>query len=80
MDLAGVLETVLYCSTENEDETRRFYREVLGLKPFRSARRWATRRARRWNGSDLVRSTIAAKSLSSVNVVRIHQSIMSLML
>jgi catechol 2,3-dioxygenase-like lactoylglutathione lyase family enzyme len=34
MDLAGVLETVLYCSTENEDETRRFYRDLLGLKPF----------------------------------------------
>jgi hypothetical protein len=31
--LGGILETVLYCSTENEDETRRFYREVLGLRP-----------------------------------------------
>jgi catechol 2,3-dioxygenase-like lactoylglutathione lyase family enzyme len=35
MDLAGVLETVVYCTTENEDETRRFYREVLGLQPLR---------------------------------------------
>jgi catechol 2,3-dioxygenase-like lactoylglutathione lyase family enzyme len=32
--LAGVLETVVYCTTENEAETRRFYREVLGLRPF----------------------------------------------
>lgn len=32
--LAGVLETVVYCTTENEEETRRFYREVLGLRPF----------------------------------------------
>jgi catechol 2,3-dioxygenase-like lactoylglutathione lyase family enzyme len=35
MQLAGVLETVLYCTTENEEETRRFYREVLGLQPVR---------------------------------------------
>jgi catechol 2,3-dioxygenase-like lactoylglutathione lyase family enzyme len=35
MQLAGVLETVLYCTTENEKETRRFYREVLGLQPVR---------------------------------------------
>jgi catechol 2,3-dioxygenase-like lactoylglutathione lyase family enzyme len=35
MELAGVLETVVYCTTENEDETRRFYREVLGLQPLR---------------------------------------------
>jgi catechol 2,3-dioxygenase-like lactoylglutathione lyase family enzyme len=35
MELAGVLETVLYCTTENEEETRRFYREVLGLQPVR---------------------------------------------
>jgi catechol 2,3-dioxygenase-like lactoylglutathione lyase family enzyme len=35
MKLAGVLETVVYCTTENEDETRRFYREVLGLQPLR---------------------------------------------
>jgi catechol 2,3-dioxygenase-like lactoylglutathione lyase family enzyme len=34
MELAGVLETVVYCATENEEETRRFYREVLGLRPF----------------------------------------------
>ncbi len=34
--LAGVLETVLYCTTENEEETRRFYREVLGLPPVRA--------------------------------------------
>ena len=34
MELAGVLETVVYCTTENEAETRRFYREVLGLQPF----------------------------------------------
>jgi catechol 2,3-dioxygenase-like lactoylglutathione lyase family enzyme len=35
MDLAGILETVVYCTTENEDETRRFYRDVLGLKQVR---------------------------------------------
>lgn len=35
MKLAGVLETVVYCTTENEGETRRFYREVLGLAPLR---------------------------------------------
>jgi catechol 2,3-dioxygenase-like lactoylglutathione lyase family enzyme len=34
VELAGVLETVVYCTTENEEETRRFYREVLGLRPF----------------------------------------------
>lgn len=34
MNLAGILETVVYCTTENEKETRRFYREVLGLEPF----------------------------------------------
>jgi catechol 2,3-dioxygenase-like lactoylglutathione lyase family enzyme len=34
VELAGVLETVVYCTTENEAETRRFYREVLGLRPF----------------------------------------------
>ena len=33
--LAGVLETVVYCTTENEDATRRFYGEVLGLRPVR---------------------------------------------
>ena len=30
--LAGILETVLYCTPENEDATRRFYAELLGLK------------------------------------------------
>jgi catechol 2,3-dioxygenase-like lactoylglutathione lyase family enzyme len=34
LELAGVLETVVYCTTENEEATRRFYREVLGLRPF----------------------------------------------
>lgn len=34
MELGGVLETVLYCTTENEEETRRFYRDVLGLQAF----------------------------------------------
>ena len=29
-----MLETVVYCTTENEAATRRFYREVLGLRPF----------------------------------------------
>ena len=33
--LAGVLETVVYCTTQNEEATRRFYREVLGLQPLR---------------------------------------------
>jgi catechol 2,3-dioxygenase-like lactoylglutathione lyase family enzyme len=33
--LAGILETVVYCTTENEQETRLFYREVLGLTPVR---------------------------------------------
>jgi catechol 2,3-dioxygenase-like lactoylglutathione lyase family enzyme len=35
VQLAGVLETVVYCTTENEEETRRFYRDVLGLQPVR---------------------------------------------
>jgi catechol 2,3-dioxygenase-like lactoylglutathione lyase family enzyme len=35
VELAGILETVLYCTTENEEETRRFYRDVLGLQPVR---------------------------------------------
>lgn len=35
MELAGILETVVYCTTENEEATRRFYREVLGLRPVR---------------------------------------------
>ena len=30
--LDAVLETVLYCTTENEKPTRRFYEEVLGLR------------------------------------------------
>jgi catechol 2,3-dioxygenase-like lactoylglutathione lyase family enzyme len=34
VELAGVLETVVYCTSENEAETRRFYRDVLGLRPF----------------------------------------------
>ena len=34
MELAGVLETVLYCTNENEGEARRFYRDVLGLRSF----------------------------------------------
>jgi catechol 2,3-dioxygenase-like lactoylglutathione lyase family enzyme len=37
VELAGVLETVVYCTTENEAATRRFYREVLGLQPFGEA-------------------------------------------
>ena len=35
MELAGILETVVYCTSENEDATRRFYRDVLGLRPLR---------------------------------------------
>jgi catechol 2,3-dioxygenase-like lactoylglutathione lyase family enzyme len=34
VELAGVLETVVYCTTENEEATRRFYRDVLGLQPL----------------------------------------------
>lgn len=34
MDLAGILETVVYCTTENEEATRRFYRDVLELQPL----------------------------------------------
>jgi catechol 2,3-dioxygenase-like lactoylglutathione lyase family enzyme len=30
--LAGILETVLYCTTENEEVTRTFYEDVLGLR------------------------------------------------
>ena len=33
--LQAILETVVYCTTENEEETRRFYRAVLGLEPVR---------------------------------------------
>ena len=36
MKLAGILETVLYCTTENGEETRQFYRDVLGLEPVRA--------------------------------------------
>jgi catechol 2,3-dioxygenase-like lactoylglutathione lyase family enzyme len=35
VELAGILETVVYCTTENEEETRRFYRDMLGLQPVR---------------------------------------------
>ena len=35
MELAGILETVVYCTTASEEETRRFYREVMGLEPVR---------------------------------------------
>ena len=35
MELAGILETVVYCTTDNEEETRRFYRDALGLRPVR---------------------------------------------
>ena len=31
-ELAGVLETVLYCDSSNEAEVRRFYVEILGLR------------------------------------------------
>jgi len=34
MKLAGILETVVYCTTENEEATRRFYRDALGLDPL----------------------------------------------
>lgn len=30
--LEGILETVLYCDSSNEDELRRFYTETLGLE------------------------------------------------
>lgn len=30
--ISGVLETVLYCNSENEDATRRFYKEIMGLR------------------------------------------------
>ena len=45
MELAGILETVVYCTTENEEETRRFYRDVLGLQPVREEA-WGTGSAR----------------------------------
>jgi len=31
-ELAGVLETVLYCDSFNEDKVRAFYSEVLGMR------------------------------------------------
>jgi hypothetical protein len=34
MQLVGILKTVVYCTTANEQATRRFYREVLGLQPL----------------------------------------------
>jgi catechol 2,3-dioxygenase-like lactoylglutathione lyase family enzyme len=30
--LTGILETVLYCTSDNEEATRTFYEEVLGLR------------------------------------------------
>jgi catechol 2,3-dioxygenase-like lactoylglutathione lyase family enzyme len=30
--LSGILETVLYCTSQNEDVTRSFYEDVLGLR------------------------------------------------
>lgn len=30
--MKGVLETVLYCDSSNEDEVRKFYTDVLGLR------------------------------------------------
>lgn len=30
--LAGIFETVLYCTTDNEEQARRFYSEVLGFR------------------------------------------------
>ena len=38
--LAGVFETVMYCTTENETEARRFYADTLGL---RSVSQWGYR-------------------------------------
>jgi len=35
VELTGILETALYCTTETEEETRRFYRDFLGLEPVR---------------------------------------------
>ena len=31
-ELAGILETVLYCDSTNEDEVRDFYTRVLGMR------------------------------------------------
>lgn len=33
LEISGVLETVLYCTSDDEGETRDFYRRVLGLRP-----------------------------------------------
>jgi catechol 2,3-dioxygenase-like lactoylglutathione lyase family enzyme len=35
VNFTGILETVVYCTTEDEEETRRFYHDVLGLEPVR---------------------------------------------
>ncbi|HJR46068.1 MAG TPA: VOC family protein [Actinomycetota bacterium] len=32
--LAGILETVLYCDSSNEDAVRTFYRDVMGFAPL----------------------------------------------
>lgn len=31
--ISGILETVVYCDTETEKDAKRFYEEVLGLRP-----------------------------------------------
>lgn len=31
-ELKGILETILYCDSFNEDKTREFYRDVLGFR------------------------------------------------
>ena len=31
-ELKGILETILYCDSFNEDKTRRFYTDVLGMR------------------------------------------------
>lgn len=33
-ELEGVLETVLYCDSSNEEEVRRFYSDVMGFTPL----------------------------------------------
>jgi len=33
-DLEGVLETILYCDSFNEDKMRAFYTDVLGMRPI----------------------------------------------
>lgn len=44
--LGGILETVLYCDSSNEEETRRFYAEVMGFQsmPFDFGYRVGTER------------------------------------